>query len=282
MYASIPFPIFAHQAIPMIKTGISSLLRTFRLLHLSDFLRYKIQKIKNSKKNNQFLRQNPGIILPPDYLIYESFQLDYEKYYTDSIATTEWLTGLFRKHISAYALNLLDWGCGPARIIRHMPAILGNTCFYYGTDYNPRTIDWCKRTIKGVHFSKNELHPPLDYNDAFFHIIYGISIFTHLSAPMHQAWSQELQRVLSPGGILLLTTQGNAFRMKLTEEERKSFDAHQLVVRGKVKEGHRIFSAFQPEPLMRQLFESLILVEHQPGQVTDGRPQQDVWIFKKV
>lgn len=266
----------------MVKTGISAFLRSLRLLHLSDFLRYKFQKIRNSKKNQDFLSRHPGILLPPDYLIYESFQLDYEKYYTDSIETTEWLAGLFRNHISVYNINVLDWGCGPARIIRHMPATLGNTCFYYGTDYNPTTIEWCKNNIKGVHFSKNDLKPPLDYNDSFFHIIYGISIFTHLSEPMHEAWSHELQRVLSPGGIIVVTTQGNAFRIKLTEEECRAFDRNELVIRGNVREGHRIYSAFQPEPYVKQLFHSLSLVEHQPGQVSGGRPQQDVWIFRKA
>lgn len=266
----------------MLKSRISSFLRSLHLLHATDYLRFIVQKIKNNQKNSQFLKKNPDIALPPDYLIYESFQLDYEKYYTDSIESTEWLAGLFRKHTSVYNLNILDWGCGPARIIRHMPKVIGNACFYYGTDYNATTIDWCQKNIHGVHFSVNQLEPPLDYNPNFFHVIYGISIFTHLSEPMHHAWSAELQRVMSKGGIVLITTQGNAFRVKLTDSERVKYDAGNLVVRGNVKEGHRTYSAFQPETYMKQLFKGLSLLEHIPGEISNGRPQQDVWVFKKI
>lgn len=265
----------------MLKSRISSFLRSYHLLQTTDYLRYIIQKIRNYRKNKNFLKNNPGIVIPPDYLVYESFQLDYEKYFTDSIETTKWLATLFHKHISVYNINILDWGCGPARIIRHIPGVIGNACFYYGTDYNAKTINWCQENIKGVHFSVNQLEPPIEYNSYFFHIIYGISIFTHLSEPMHHAWKNELMRVLSPGGILLITTQGNAFRVKLNETELKQFDEGKLVVRGNVKEGHRTYSAFQPESYMKELFAELSIQEHIPGDASGSRPQQDLWIFKK-
>jgi SAM-dependent methyltransferase len=265
----------------MFKSVISGILRKTHLLHLSDVIRFLYQKSTNNASNRAFRKENPGIVLPPDYLIYESFQLDYKKYYTDSQETAQWLKGLFNKHISLYNVNILDWGCGPARIIRHLPTVIGNACFYYGTDYNPRTIQWCRDHIKGVNFSQNRLSPRLEFNNGFFHIIYGISIFTHLSEPMHIAWMKELNRILSHGGILMLTTQGEAFRTKLTKKELEQFDNNQLVVRGQVKEGHRIYSAFQPEKYMKKLFGSLEIVEFIKGENTGPRPQQDIWIVKK-
>lgn len=260
---------------------ISNILRKSHLLHLSDKLSYLIRKFRNLSVNKEFRRQNPTIKLPPDYLIYESFQLDYKKYYSDSHETAIWLKELLSKHISLFNVNILDWGCGPARITRHLPTVIGNACFYYGTDYNPRTIQWCRDHIKGINFAQNHLGPPLEFNDQFFHIIYGISIFTHLSEPMHKAWMKELSRILSRGGIMLQTTQGSAFRIKLTKKELELFDAEKLVVRGQVREGHRIYSAFQPEAYMRKLFANLEVLEFIPGEISGGRPQQDVWIVKK-
>ncbi|HRY32949.1 MAG TPA: class I SAM-dependent methyltransferase [Bacteroidales bacterium] len=266
---------------PGFKRWLSNLLRQAGLLYLTDYMMFWLQKVRNYKKNQSFKKANPGIVLPPDYLVYESFQLDYRKYYTDSIETARWLTGIFKTHAHLYNANILDWGCGPGRIIRHLPDLAGAPCFIYGTDCNPRTIAWCRHNIPGVQFSQNSMDPPLDFNDQFFHIIYGISIFTHLSEPMHRAWAAELHRLLAPEGICLLTTQGEAFLQKLTGKEQQSFREGRLVVRGKVKEGHRIWSAFQPESYIMELFAGFSLVSLRKGEAS-GRPQQDVWVFRKA
>ena len=265
----------------MVKSFISGILRKTHLLHLTDRLSFLYQKIRNHESNRAFRKENPGVVLPPDYLIYESFQLDYRKYYTDSLETARWLKDLLGKHISLYNVNILDWGCGPARIVRHLPTVIGNACFYYGTDYNPRTIQWCRDHIKGVNFSQNRLSPRLEFNNEFFHVIYGISIFTHLSEPMHKAWMKELSRILSAGGILMLTTPGEAFRVKLTKPELERFDQGKLGIRGKVTEGHRIYSAFQPENYMKALFGDLEILEFIKGSNSGNRPQQDIWIVRK-
>ncbi|MHC1706136.1 MAG: class I SAM-dependent methyltransferase [Bacteroidales bacterium] len=264
----------------MIKNSVSALLRSLGLLFWSDYLVYLYKKVRYSRDNKRFLQANPGVVLPPDYLIYESFQLDYKKYYTDSIESARWLAGLFKKYSPVYNINILDWGCGPARIIRHLPSMIGNSSVFFGTDYNTRTIDWCRKNIPGVTFSVNGLEPPLDYNNQLFHIIYGISIFTHLSEPLHKKWIDELHRVLVPGGILLFTTQGEAFRSKLSAAEISEFNQGRLVVRGNVKEGHRTFSAFQPEKYMIHLLDGFEILEHIEGENTT-RPQQDIWIVKK-
>ncbi|GAB4244281.1 MAG: hypothetical protein Kow0027_03890 [Saprospiraceae bacterium] len=88
---------------------------------------------------------------------------------------------------------------------------------------------------------------------------------------MHLEWINELNRVLKPGGLLLVTTQGDAFRVKLTAAELKQFNDGKLVVRGAVKEGHRTFSAFQPKQYMLWLFEKMLVLEHQTPVPEDGK-----------
>lgn len=261
---------------------ISNLLRKLRLLHFTDRVRYYMQRFENRKVNRDFKQKNPDVKLPPDYLIYESFRINYKKYYTDSREYAKWLADYFRKHIELKNKRILDWGCGPGRIIRHMPEVVGNGCEFYGTDYNQKSIEWCEKNLEGIHFHKNDLVAELPYEDHFFDVIYGISIFTHLSGQMHYDWYNELFRVLKPGGIMFLTTQGDNFKVKLTEAERKQYDDNQLVVRGKVKEGHRTYSAFHPEGFMRKLFANAEILEHvttPPG--TGKAPPQDIWIIKK-
>ncbi len=261
---------------------ISNLLRQLGLIYFSDWVRYYIESYKNRKVNKDFKRSNPNVKLPPDYLIYESFQINYNKYFTESIETAKWIANYFGKYIDLHNKKILDWGCGPGRVIRHLPSVIGNGCEYFGTDYNKKSIDWCSKNLPEIKFNKNSLEAILPYSDDFFDVIYGISIFTHLSEQLHYDWYNELFRVLKPNGIMFLTVQGDNFRVKLTDKEVSKYNNGELIVRGKVKEGHRTFSAFQPTGFMKKLFENVEILEH---VVT--RPEsvkwlpQDIWIIKK-
>jgi len=266
----------------MKKGKISNLLRSLGLIYFTDWVRYRIMKCKNRGINRDFKKNNPDVALPPDYLIYESFQINYSKYYTESIETAKWLVDHFKKHVDLTDKKILDWGCGPGRIIRQLPAIIGNGCEYFGTDYNKNSIDWCAANLKGISFNNNTLEASLPYQDNFVDVIYGISIFTHLSEQMHYDWYKELYRVLKPGGIMFLTTQGDNFKPKMTEGELASYAKEELVVRGNVKEGHRTYSAFHPNGFMQKLFSNAEVLEHivMPPEAGKWLPQ-DIWIIKK-
>lgn len=266
----------------MKKGQISNFLRRIGLIYFTDYVRYFIQKFKNRKLNKDFKLKNTDVKLPPDYLIYESFQINYQKYYTESIETAKWLTDHFKKHIDLKEKRMLDWGCGPGRIIRHLPNVIGGNCEYFGTDYNEKSIDWCSKNLPNIQFNKNSLNAQLPYDDNFIDIIYGISIFTHLSEQLHYDWYNELYRVLKPNGILFLTTQGDNFKSKLTDLELSKYNKGELVIRGKVKEGHRTYSAFHPQDFMQKLFRNVEILEHIKTKPENkkGLPQ-DIWIVKK-
>ena len=261
---------------------VISLLRNLGLIHLVDSLNYRYQLFANWKKNHAFKRENPDVALPPDYMLFEAFKLNYKNYFEGGKTTANWVVGILQKHKKLENITFLDWGCGPARVSRHLPPLLGPNAEVFGTDYNPTTIDWCTKSIQNVNFSLNGIKPPLNYPSAKFDAILGISIFTHLSENRHHAWVEELHRVVKPGGVLLLTTQGIAYREKLTEQEKKVFDCGMLVVRTKAKEGHRVFSAFHPPALVRQLFEPYFsILEHQEGQLVHWGIEQDYWVLQK-
>jgi len=251
------------------------------LMHFSDRLNFYYQKFRNRSSNRIFKEQYPDVILPPDYMIYESFQMNYDNYYNDSVSTAEWLISYFKKHIELKNIKVLEWGCGPARIIRHLPRLLNDSCEIYGSDYNSKTIEWCKENIPVIKFSKNYLQPPLEYGSNFFDVIYATSVFTHLSEEMHYAWFVELKRILKKNGIIFLTTHGDNCKPKLTNEELKIFESGNLVVRGNVKEGHRTFAAYQPPVFMRKLFSDVEILEHVTREPEGNYIPQDVWIVRK-
>ena len=81
---------------------------------------------------------------------------------------------------------------------------------------------------------------------------------------------------------MLFSTQGDNYRSMLTDDELKRFDAGQLVVRGKVKEGHRVFSAYQPKVYVEQLFRSVEILEHIEREAKPNKTiPQDIWILRK-
>lgn len=268
----------------MNKRQLISFVRSLGGAPLLDRFHYLMMRFLKRQKNREFTKKYRHIPLPPPYLVYESFQMDYEKYYLGGRQTAEWIARLAQPHISRGQLHILDWGCGPARVIRHLPDIMGASHQYFGCDYNPTTIEWCKKHITNVKFHLNGLLPPLPYENMSFDLVYGISIFTHLSKENHTRWMQELHRVLNKGGILILTTHGGAFKQKMTPEEQKLFDSGTLVIRSKAKEGQRMYGAFHPPTFMRNLYlqSGLDIINHIPGTDRQSYIEQDTWILRKI
>lgn len=265
------------------KQQIASLLRKAGLIYITDYLRFAVMRRKNSSRNKAFLLQHSGQAFPPPYMIYETFRLDYERYFNSGRDTASWIKKEVSPFKSLNNIDILDWGCGPGRVIRHLPAVIGNDCRFWACDYNAAYVAWCDQHIPGVTFRQNQLLPPLPFADTSMDLAYGLSIFTHLSAAMHVAWVDELLRVLRPGGILFITTHGDITRRNLIPEELAVYDAGQLVTRANVKEGHRMYVAYHPPAFMHQLFAGkATILSHQPGKQESWGLQQDLWIVSKL
>ena len=267
----------------MNKGNISNILRKLRLMHLTDRVRYYVQSYKNKQSNRAFLNTHPNINLPPDYLMYESFQINYEKYLIGGKDVAQWIVNNLKKFNTSEKMSILDWGCGPGRVVRHMPELLGRGSKVFGTDYNAKSIAWCKSNLPDIDFNLNTLDPSLPYPDGTFDFIYGISIFTHLSEEMHNKWATELKRVLKKNGVLFLTTQGDNFKKIMSPAEVAQYDKGELVVRGNVIEGHRTYSAFHPDSFMRSLFKNdeVLEVIIQNAKEDKATPQ-DAWVVRKT
>lgn len=242
------------------KQNLMRALRAMHVIEAVDAARYFV--LSRGKRS-------PG---PPAHLVYDACgTLDWDSYWSGGHKAAGYIATFLKTG------RILEFGCGPGRIIRHMPGLIPKASFY-GSDYNRESIAWCAAEIKGVKFTANELAPPLPFGDGHFDSIYAISVFTHLSEAMHHAWARELHRVLKPGGVLLCTLHGDASREWLMDDERATYDAGWLVVRGNVPEGKRLFLAYHPEAFVRSLFQMEVVAHVQsPGEFRS----QDVWVFRK-
>jgi SAM-dependent methyltransferase len=239
----------------------------------------------SARGNAAFRRLHPDFAVPPLYLLWDAQSYtEYEKYKSsgEQAATLYW--DLIQRYVGPCAdriLRVCEWGCGPARILRHLPGLAeGHPCRFqfYGTDYNSRSIAWCRRRLRDINFATNRLAPPLGVEDNFFDFLFARSVFTHLSEEMHYAWIRELSRVIRPNGVLAISTQGLAHRERLLEHERIRFDNGEFVVRGLAKEGKLNFSAFHSPTFVREkLLSGFEILEHR-----EGRGTQDLWIARNI
>jgi SAM-dependent methyltransferase len=261
---------------------ISNTLRKIGLLGLAEQLRFRLQQWKYRRPNRQFRQQHAGVPMPPDFFIYETYRLNLQEYYDDGkTVATEILTLLGQAtDLVQPSPALLDWGCGPGRITRHLQALLPGATVH-GCDYNEKYIDWCTTHLAGIYFFQNGIDPPLQLPNDSIDALIGISIFTHLSANNHVAWINELLRVMKKGGAAFITTQGDAYRKVLLPAELALFDKGELVIRENFKEGNRLFAAFEPPVYMRQLVKDKFeVVQFIPA--TGNKPSQDCWVLRKL
>jgi SAM-dependent methyltransferase len=230
--------------------------------------------------NAQFLREHPSFVPPPADLAFDAYRtVNWRSYYESGLVHGGCFAKIIKDHIHEQNPTILDWGCGPGRLIRHMPILLEELKPHlHAVDYNRKTIEWCKRSFPEIHFANNNLTPPLAFEDRVFDVIYGLSVFTHLSEASHAKWLHELKRILKPNGILIVTAYGEDARQSLSPEEQGDFDAGKLVVQARVNEGKRGFAAIHsPKYVRTRMFADWQILEHIPAN-PQGIAAQDVWV----
>jgi SAM-dependent methyltransferase len=161
-------------------------------------------------------------------------------------------SALIRRTVAAAGPDLdelgavLDFGCGCGRIARAWAGLSGPEL--HGCDYNPKLVAWCRANLPFMEFRENELEPPSPYPDDSFDLVYAISILTHLTEPVARRWMAEWSRILKPGGLLLVSTHGDAFRDTLGTRLGRRYDAGQMVVVNARMEGANACVAHHPYP----------------------------------
>ena len=265
------------------KRKVSYLLRKIRLLQFANTVMFVGNLLKNRKSNQLFLDENPGFPTPPAYLAYDAYNhTNWQYYYDSGLIHSSLIADLISEHVHKKEIKICEWGCGPARVIRHLVNMEGfEKIELFGTDFNKDSINWCEQNIRNVSFLKNELEPPLPFGDATFDCVYAISIFTHLSEKMNYAWIKELFRIIKPGGILIFTTHGNIYAKQLLTADKTRYDSGLLVTKAMVKEGTKLYTTYHPPQFIKMdLLKDHDVVKH-INNPESYLLEQDVWVARK-
>jgi len=103
--------------------------------------------------------------------------------------------------------NYLDFGCSSAPLVRNMAAAFPKG-HWHGCDPVSQSIAWASQFFPEITLVKSEQKPPLPFPDKYFHGVYAVSVWSHLSECTSLQWFAEMRRVIEPGGYLIFTTHG--------------------------------------------------------------------------
>lgn len=271
-----------------IKKGIKKIIGKTDTESFSKQVHIKLKKLQHYLKNQQFRKKNPTVAIPPDEWLFETFQLDYQKYFDDGKLAAKEILDWTIELIPSELPTILDWGCGTGRIIQH---IHDNNPYalLYAADINQKMIDWAHQNIKDVHFSLISSNPPTAYPANYFDLVYGVSVFTHLPSKLQDAWIVDLQRIIKPNGILLITTHGSFFYSQLLQKEKNKLTENGFFEKvfyqnKQLQSGDRNYTMY----VMEDYFKKIIEKEFEIKFYYDGtkHPEkfggQDLWILQKI
>ena len=264
------------------KYQILRAIRAAGLLEPVDRCTVLVERVRTRARNNAFARAFPGFATPPADLAFDALNhVDWHAYRESGLAHAGFFARAIRGELGQGPLDVMEWGCGPGRIIRHIPALLGPRSLV-GTDCNGRSVAWCRQNLAGIAFAANALVPPLQFADGSFDAVYGFSVLTHLAEATQLAWACELARVLRRGGLLVCTTHGDNYRHLLASAaERERFAAGEVVVQGGYAEGRKWFFAIHPEAfVVQRLLAGFSAVRRYPTTAAEAI-LQDVWVARK-
>jgi len=182
--------------------------------------------------------------------------------------------------------KVLDLGCGNGRFFRFFKK---RKVDYFGTDASPKLVEIAKRENPGARFeTADALNLPFPGNN--FDKIYSIAVLHHIpSYGLRMKFLKEAERVLKPGGILVLTCWKLPFRKMVFLNlksllskifKREDMDKGDVFVPWR-KKARRYYHIFSEKELGKIVKESRFTIEKSGIVKNEKRNRQNFYIVAK-
>jgi SAM-dependent methyltransferase len=104
--------------------------------------------------------------------------------------------------------NILDWGVGAGRVALPIKHSVAPDSRVVGVDVDDYNVEFGKRNFPEIEFLHSPFLPPLPFEDGAFDLVFGVSVFTHLSEGVQFLWLKELRRIVKRGAPVIVSIHG--------------------------------------------------------------------------
>lgn len=238
-----------------LRSRIGSWLHRAHLLGAAERVLREVARALQLLGNAAFRRANPRFAFPPSALVFETVgHMSAATYRETGERHARLIAGVARRALSSARPDVLEWGCGTGRVLRHIRAAgLPHAGRLAGVDVDKAAVRWCREHLPELESAMCGDAPPLPFADRSFDVVYHYSVLTHLAGESAAAWLHELARILRDDGVMIGTTHGERYTDMLLPEELRAFRAGEIVTRRWAAEGRKRFLAFHPPGAVREL-----------------------------
>jgi SAM-dependent methyltransferase len=265
------------------RRAAARLLRRLGLAGLADEVAAHMAARAARAANEAWIDAHPEAHMPPARLVYEvTGQALFSVYAESGLRHARAIAAACADRFAAPPRRVLEWGCGPGRIIQHLPALLGlPASAFVGVDPNRASINFARAAFADMLFQPIRRDPPTGLPAGGFDLIYGVSILTHLPERAAHAWIGELHRLCAAGGLCVLTLHREG-GVDLSEAERARLAAGGLVERAGAPSGSRAFAAYHSPAAMERLIDGCFsLVARETGEIAQALGQE-AWVLRAL
>lgn len=124
---------------------------------------------------------------------------------------------------------VLDFGCGWGRITRTFLSVAPPSRVT-GADVRHDAVEMAKALAPEIKFVLIEPRPPAKmFTNGAFNLVVAYSVFSHLAEDVAQAWIDEFARIVSPGGLVCITTRSKSHLLNAQRNasNAQNLDSHQ-------------------------------------------------------
>ena len=117
--------------------------------------------------------------------------------------------------------TILDWGAGVGRVASNVIRYFAPDLEIWCADIDDVNITMATEYCPNAKCLQLPYWPPSDLPSDYFELIYGISVFTHLTEATQELWLRELSRISQKGAMLIMSANTEFAATSLSEFDQR-------------------------------------------------------------